>query len=72
MMLHIFGSFGAGDIPKEIKAFTDRSLSIKANIFRIQTYNSIMCGCFCIGFTDFILGGKTLTEFTNLFLPNNF
>ena len=31
-----------------------------------------MVGYFCIGFIDFMLGGKTLTEFTNLFLPNNF
>ena len=27
---------------------------------------------FCIGFIDFMLAGKTLTEFTNLFSPNNF
>ena len=26
-----------------------------------------MCGCFCIGFIDFILKGKSLTNFTNLF-----
>ena len=31
-----------------------------------------MCGYFCIGFTDFMLKRKTLTEFTNLFSPNNF
>ena len=31
-----------------------------------------MCGYFCIGFIDFILAEKTLTEFTNLFSPNNF
>ena len=31
-----------------------------------------MCGYFCIGFIDFMLAGKTLTEFTNLFSPNNF
>ena len=31
-----------------------------------------MCGSFCIGFIGFMLGGKTLTEFTNLFSPNNF
>ena len=31
-----------------------------------------MCGFFCIKFIDFILAGKTLTEFTNLFSPNNF
>ena len=72
MMLYIFDSFGVEDIPKEIKAFIDRSLSIKTNIFRIQAYDSIMCGYFCIGFTDFMLREKTLTEFTNLFFPNNF
>ena len=41
-------------------------------IFRIQAYDSIMCGYFCIGFIDFMLKGKTLTEYTNLFSPNNF
>ena len=30
-----------------------------------------MHGYFCIGFIDSILAGKTLTEFTNLFSPNN-
>ena len=67
-----FDSFGVEDIPKEIKAFINRSLSITANIFRIQAYDSIICGYFCIGFIDFMLPGKTLTDFTNLFSPNNF
>ena len=67
-----FDSFGVEHIPKEIKASIDRSLSIAANIFRIQAYDSIMCGYFCIGFIDFMLAGKTLTEYTNLFSPNNF
>ena len=31
-----------------------------------------MCEYFCIGFIDFMLAGKTLTKFTNLFSPNNF
>ena len=31
-----------------------------------------MHGCCCIGFIDFILKGKNLTDFTNLFSPNNF
>ena len=44
----------------------------KTNIFRMQAYDSIMCGYFCIGFIDFMLAGKTLTDFTNLFSPNNF
>ena len=67
-----FDSFGVEHIPKEIKAFIDRSLSITTNIFRIQAYDSIMCGYFCIGFIDFMLAGKTLTEYTNLFSINNF
>ena len=56
----------------EIKAFIDRSLSITKNIFRRQANDSIMCGYFCIGFIDFMLKGKTLTEYTNLFSPNDF
>ena len=43
--------------------------SIKTNIFRIQSNNSIMCGYFCIGFIDFMLAGKTLIDFTSLFSP---
>ena len=31
-----------------------------------------MCRYFCIGFIDFMLPGKTLTNFTNLFSPYNF
>ena len=31
-----------------------------------------MCGYFRIEFIDFILKGKTLTEYTNLFSLNNF
>ena len=62
-----FDSFRVEHIPKEIKAFIDRPLSIKTNIFRIQAYDSIMCGYFCTGFIDFVLAGKTFTKF-NLFL----
>ena len=61
-----FESFGVEHVPKEIlKNFGNKT--IKTNIFRIQTYDSIMCGYFCIGFIDFMFAGKTLTEFTNLF-----
>ena len=66
-----FDCFGVEHIPKEIKAFINNK-NIKTNIFRIQAYDSIMCGYFCIGFIDFMLAGKTLTEYTNLFSPNNF
>ena len=67
-----FNSFGAEHTPKEIKTFINRLFSRTTNIFRIQAYDSIMCGYFCIGFIDFMLAGKILTEFTNLFSPNNF
>ena len=50
----------------------DHKFHITTNIFRIKAYGSIMCGYFCIGFIAFMLAGKTLTEFTNLFSPNNF
>ena len=66
-----FDSFDVEHIPKEIRKFIDNK-NIKTNIFRIQAYGSIMCGYFCIGFIDFILAGKTLTEYTNLFSSNNF
>ena len=72
-----FDSFGVEHIPKEIKAFINRPSSsasqnrnIKTNIFRIQAYDSILCRYFCIGFIDFMFKGKTLTEYTNLFSPN--
>ena len=67
-----FDSFGVEHIPKEIKTFISRKKNIKTNIFRIQAYDSIMCGYFCIRFIDFMLKGKILTEFMNLFSPNNF
>ena len=42
------------------------------NINRIQAYDSIMCGYFCIGFIDFMLKGKSLLDYTNLFSPNDY
>ena len=66
-----FDSFGVEHIPKEIKTFISNK-NIKTNIFRIQAHDLIMCGYFCIGFLDFILAEKTLLEYTNLFLLNNF
>ena len=66
-----FDYFGVEHISKKIRTFISNK-NIKTNIFRIQAYDSIMCGYFCIGFIDFMLAGKTLIEFTNLFSPNNF
>ena len=66
-----FNSFGVDHLPKEIKAFL-KNRNIKTNIFRIQAYDSIMCGYFCIRFINFMLKGKNLIEYTNLFSSNDF
>ena len=66
-----FDSFGVEHIPKEIKKFI-RHKDTKTSIFRIQAYDSIMCGYFCILFIEFMFKGKTLNDFTNLFSPYDF
>ena len=75
-----FDSFGVKHIPKEIIKFivsNEQSSSAKArnkkiitNIYRIQAYDSVMCGYFCIGFIKFMFDGNSLTDYTNLFSPN--
>ena len=65
-----FDSFGVEHISKEIKKYIGHK-NIETSIFRVQAYDSVMCGCFCIRFIDFILKDKSLTDFTNLFPPNN-
>ena len=66
-----FDSFGIEHISKEVKKFVNNK-SIIANIFRIQAHGSVICGYFCIGFIDYMFMGKSLTDYTNLFPPNNF
>ena len=66
-----FDSFGVGNIPKEIKPFIGKG-NMQTNIFRIQAHDSALCRYFCIGVIHFMLKGKSLTDFTNLFSPNNF
>ena len=56
-----FDSFRIEHFQKEIKEFIDNK-NFETNIFRIQAYDSIMCGYFYIGFIDFMLAGKTLAE----------
>ena len=41
----------------------DEYSDIGTNIFRIQKYDSIMRGYFCIGFIDYMLAEKTLQIF---------
>ena len=42
-----FDSFGVEHVPEEIKELIGNK-NIKANIFRIQAKDSVMCGYFCI------------------------
>ena len=66
-----FDSSRVEHIPREIMKFI-ACKKIITSIYRIQVYDSIMCGYFCIGFIDFMFNGKTLTDYTNLFSPNDF
>ena len=65
-----FYSFGVELILRKIMKFIARK-KIITNIYRIQAYDSIMCGYFCIGFINFMFNGKSLRDYTNLFSPND-
>ena len=64
-------SFRVQHIPKEIKNFIGNK-NVGTNIYRIQAYDPIMCGYFRIRFIYFMLKGKRLLEYTNLFSPNDY
>ena len=66
-----FDNFGIEHIPKEIHKFINNN-NIESDIFRIQAYDSIMCGYFCIEFITYMLKSKTLLDYNNLFSPNDF
>ena len=61
-----FDSFGVEHIPKEINKFIRSkelgsvvgNKKIKASIFRIQAYDSIMCRYFCIKFINYMLRAR--------------
>ena len=54
-----------------MEKFIGNKSIIKKN-YKIQAYDSIMCGYLDIGFTDFMLKGKSLLDYANLFSPNNY
>ena len=56
-----FYSFVVERIPKEIKQINGNKIII-TNTYRIQAYNLVMCGHFCIEFIDFVLKGKSLLD----------
>ena len=75
----LFDCFGIAYIPQELLSkIRDKSISHiifrnksnTHNTFRIQDNESIMRGLYCITFIEYMLAGKTLLDYTNLFSPN--
>ena len=66
-----FVSFLIQYIPSEVlNKIIDKSITHK--IFRIQGNESVMCGFYCIAFTEYMFAGKTLLDYTSLFSPSLF
>ena len=66
-----FDSVGIEYIPQELlNKIKDKSIT--HNIFRIQDNDSVIFGFYCIAFIDYMLAGKTLLDYTNLFYPNDY
>ena len=65
-----FENFEIKYIPSGTRKFPDNKNIIK-KLYRIQTYDLIVCTNFCIGLIDYIFYNKRLAGFTNLFSPNN-
>ena len=66
-----FDSIGVEHNLKEITKLIGNK-NIITSIYRIQAYDSVMCGYFWIGFIDFMLKRERLLEYTNLFSPNDY
>ena len=56
---------------KQNKKIIDNN-NITTNFYRKHANHSIMCRYFRVGFIDFLLKGKSLLDYTNLFSPNEF
>ena len=65
-----FDSFGVEHIPNKIRKFIGNK-NIITNIYRMQAFNSEMCGYFSIEFIAFMLNSQSFLDYTNLFSPNN-
>ena len=66
-----FDSLGVEHISKEIEKFIGHK-NIITNIYRIQAHDSIMPRYLYIGFIHFILKGKSLLDYPNLFSPDEY
>ena len=58
-------------IPREVlNKIKDKSIT--HIIFKTQDNDYSMCGFYCIAFIGYMLAGKTLLEYTNLFSLNDY
>ena len=65
-----FDSFRIEYVPQELlNKIKDKSIT--RNILRIQFQDSIMCRFYCIAFIEYMLAGKTLLDYTNLYTAND-
>lgn len=64
-------SFGVEHILEGIDRIIGKKY-MTTKIYRKQVYDSLICGYFYLGFIVFALNNKRLTNFTDLFSPNNF
>ena len=70
MLITYFQNFGVEYFLKEIKKIIGNK-NVETNIFRVQNYDLVMCGCFCTGGIDFMFKSKCSTNF-NKFIFHNF
>ena len=66
-----FDSFGIEHIPQDVLEII-KNKSITHNIFRIQSYNHIMCQFYCIALIEFMHARKTLLDYNNVIPPNDY
>ena len=65
-----FDSFEVEHIPQEVLKKTKHK-SITHNIFRMQDNDFSMCEFYCIAFVEYMLPGKALLHYINLFYLND-
>ena len=66
-----FDSFRIEYIPQEVLIKIKKKI-ITHNRFRIPEDESVMCGFYCIAFIEYVLAGKSLLGYINLFSANDY
>ena len=66
-----FDSFGTEYIPQELSNKINEK-SITHNIFRVLSNEPMKSGFYCMTFMEYVIAGKFLLDYTNLFPFNDF